>query len=97
MVRQSSHPLVVVESALFDEESRKICDELWFVDATKENRAARLMAGRGYTREKCYAIMENQPGREYFLDLADAVIDNNGSMEETSRQVGRLLAWGKQR
>lgn len=83
--------LIAVEAALFDRQSRRLCDMLWYVDASEENRVARLMENRGYTREKCRNIMKNQPGRESFLALADAVIDNNGTMEETREQIVRQL------
>ena len=35
--------------------------------------------------------MKNQPCREEFLALADEVIDNNQTMEETKDQIWRLL------
>lgn len=82
---------IVVEAALFQEESKKICDALWFVDATQENRIRRLMENRGYSREKCLNIMQNQPCREEFLVLADEVIDNNRTVKEAEEQVARLL------
>ena len=91
MIRESSHPLIVVEAALFDEKSRETCDTLWYIDTSRENRIARLMAIRGYDREKCQAIMENQPGRDFFLALADVVIDNNGTLKQTRRQIAELL------
>lgn len=91
-IAQSGEKLVAVESALFDEESRKLCDKLIFVDVSDENRIIRLMADRGYSRQRCLAVMESQPDRESFLALADAVIDNNGSLDETRRQLAGLLA-----
>lgn len=85
-------PLIVVEAALFDEKSRSICDQLWYMDVTKENRIRRLMENRGYSREKCLDIMANQPDRQRFLALADEVIDNNGPLEEVEAQLKELLA-----
>lgn len=89
--KEAEVDLIVVESALFQEESKKICDFLWYVDVTEENRIQRLMENRGYSREKCLDIMKNQPCREEFLALADEVIDNNQTMEETKDQIWRLL------
>lgn len=90
-VRASGAELVAVEAALFDEESRSFCDELWYIDTSEENRIARLMENRGYTREKCLDIMENQRSRQEFLQLADVTIDNNGEAEETARQIAVCL------
>lgn len=84
--------LVVVEAALFDESSRQLCDALWYVDASEENRIERLIKNRGYSRKKCQDIMKNQPCREQFLRLADQVIDNNWTVEEVRAQLARLIS-----
>ena len=90
-IGKSGKDLVVIEAALFDERSRKACGELWFVDASKENRIRRLMENRGYSREKSLGIMENQPSREAFLALADQVIDNNGTVDDVLSQIRQIL------
>lgn len=87
----SSAELVAVEAALFDEKSRELCGELWYVDTSVEHRIERLMANRGYTREKCLDIMKNQRDRQEFLELADVVIDNNGSIEAVESQIAARL------
>lgn len=91
MIEKSAAPLVVVEAALFSEASRHICEELWYVDTDEEIRIARLMANRGYSREKCLDIMKNQSCREEFIGLSDAVIDNNGTVDEVRQQIASLL------
>ncbi len=83
--------LVAVEAALFDESSRQLCDVLWYVDASEENRLARLTKNRGYSIKKCRDIIKNQPRREDFLRLADQVIDNNGTLDEVRVQLFRIL------
>lgn len=88
---ESTARLVVVEAALFDEKSKNFCDELWYIDTSVENRISRLMANRGYTREKCLDIMKNQRTREDFTALADVVIDNNGGIGEAETQIQSLL------
>lgn len=90
-VARSQAELVAVEAALFDEGSREVCEELWFVDTSKENRIRRLMENRGYSRERALSIMENQPGREVFLALSDRVIDNNGTIEAAQSQIRQIL------
>lgn len=52
---------------------------------------ARLLEGRGYSREKSRSIMDSQMSEKQFRTMADAVVDNNGSMEDTRRQIERLL------
>lgn len=84
-------PLVVVEAALPGEKFRDIYDELWYVYTSEENRINRLLENRGYSREKSQSVMANQPSEEAFRSLADRVIDNNGSLEETRRQLMGIL------
>ena len=90
-IRESSEELIVVEAALFDERSREVCQYLLYVDTQDEIRIQRLMKNRGYSREKCLDIMKNQADRNDFLKLADFVIDNSGSLEESRLQIRRIL------
>ena len=90
-IRESSAELIVVEAALFDERSREVCQYLLYVDTQDEIRIQRLMENRGYSREKCLDIMKNHADRNDFLKLADFVIDNSGSLEESRLQIRRIL------
>ena len=90
-IRESSAELVVVEAALFDERSREVCRYLLYVDTKDEIRIQRLMANRGYTREKCIHIMQNQADRKQFSELADFVIDNSGTVESAEIQIRQIL------
>ena len=90
-IRESSAELIVVEAALFDERSREVCQYLLYVDTQDEIRIQRLKENRGYSREKCLDIMKNQADRNDFLKLADFVIDNSGSLEESRLQIWRIL------
>ena len=90
-IRESSAELVVVEAALFDERSREVCRYLLYVDTQDEIRIQRLMANRGYTREKCIHIMQNQADRKQFSELADFVIDNSGTVESAEIQIRQIL------
>ena len=82
---------VVIEAAIPSKEFRDICDEMWYLYTSEENRISRLMESRGYSLEKSMAIMESQASDEEFRALADAVIDNNHSQECTAAQVRELL------
>ena len=84
-------PLVVIEAAIPSKEFRDNCGEMWYVYTSRENRIKRLGENRGYTVEKTLAIMENQVSEETFRAFSDAVIDNNGTLEETRAQIQALL------
>ena len=90
-INHSDKNLVVVEAALFDEDHNTMFDEIWYVYTAEENRIGRLMASRGYTREKCLEIMGNQASEEEYRNIADRVLDNNGSVEEISAQIASFL------
>ena len=51
----------------------------------------RLAKNRGYSEEKSRAIMESQAGEAEFEAFCDRRIDNNGTLEETRRQIDGLL------
>lgn len=63
------------------------------VTCSKEQQLARLMEQRGLSREEALQRIEAQPPQESKLALADVVIDNSGSLDETWQQVKR--EWGR--
>jgi dephospho-CoA kinase len=70
---------------------RRLCDEILFVEADLDTRLKRVEA-RGWAPGE----LEKREGRQDDLDkkrsLADRIIDNSGTLEETRRQVERLHA-----
>lgn len=83
--------LIIVEAAVFDTAPMDFFDEMWYVYTSKENRIARLMASRGYTREKCESIIAKQDTEDGYRRRCSRVIDNNGSTGETVKQLKEIL------
>lgn len=87
--------LLVLEAALLIEEHYdEICDELWYIYAGEDVRRERLMQSRGYSGEKVAQIFASQLGEEEYRNACRVVIDNNGSVEETFRQIDEALERG---
>ncbi len=84
--------ILVLEAALLIEEQYdKICDELWYIFTTEENRRIRLGTSRGYSGEKIDHIFASQLTEEIYRSHCQAVIDNNDTQEQSCVQVARLL------
>ena len=82
----------VVEAALFLEENYDaFCDETWYIYTSEDNRRLRLKASRGYSDEKIDRMFAAQKSHKEFLERCQFVIDNNGSAEETHRQIDRRM------
>ncbi len=82
----------VLEAALLIEEKYdEICDELWYIYTSEENRRARLKGSRGYSDEKIDSIFASQLKEEEFRSATSVTIDNNGDLEETYRQIENAL------
>ena len=95
-IHGAEEKLIVYESAI-PKEARftEFCDKILYVYTPRRLRMERLAASRGYSREKCLAIMKNQPTEASYRRLADAVLDNSGPPEETARRLKRILdKWG---
>lgn len=87
-IEASSSDLIVVESALLIEAGFKsLCDEIWYVYVSTQERVKRLYEQRGYAEVKSYSIIFNQLSHEQFLRNSDRMIDNGSSREYTKRQV----------
>ena len=92
-IADSRAPFVVVEAALLLEEHYdEICQEIWYVYADRQIRIKRLTENRGYSGEQALAIMQRQLSEEEFTRRCQAVIDNNGSIQETEEKLRQLLA-----
>ena len=86
--REAGRKLCVVEAALFLEERyQEFCDEVWYIYTEEEIRIQRLMESRGYSRDKSLGIIRNQVSDQVFRENTDYVIENNGDLEDTRRQI----------
>ena len=84
--------ILVLEAALLIEEHYdEICDELWYIYTTEENRRARLKASRGYSDAHVDRIFASQLSEEEYRRHCRVVIDNNGTLEETLTQTEEAL------
>lgn len=86
--KEKGRGLCVVEAALLLEDNYQVfCDEIWYVHTDREIRISRLMEIRGYTRGKAEGIIKSQASEEFFRAHADYVIENNGDLGRTYRQI----------
>ncbi len=77
-----------IEAALLIEERYDlICDELWYIYADEDVRRKRLKISRGYSDEKIDNIIRSQCTDETFRKYCRVVIDNNGDIEDTGKQI----------
>ncbi len=83
---------IVIEAALLLEDHYdEICDEIWYIYADQEVRFERLARSRGYSREKSQSMMDNQMSEAELRQRCQAVIDNSGTLAETSAQLRQML------
>lgn len=93
LAKQDGKAYVVVEAALFLEEKYDaFCDETWYIYTNEENRRVRLRESRGYSEERITQIFANQKRHEEFLNRCTYMIDNNGTADETHRQIDRRMS-----
>ena len=86
----------ILEAALLIEEGYdKICDELWYIYTTEDNRRARLKASRGYSDEKIQNIFESQLPEAAYRKACRVVVDNNAAPEDAFAQMREALAGKK--
>lgn len=84
--------LLVLEAALLIEEHYdEICDELWYIYTSEENRRIRLKKQRNYSDEKISEIFKSQLTDEKFRKACRVVIDNNGTIEAAAAQIEAAL------
>ena len=90
--RSGSTDYVVLEAALLIEDGYdKICDELWYVYVTEENRRKRLIENRGYSDEKIAQMFAAQLPEGEYRRHCQVIIDNNGPISQVYLQLAQLL------
>lgn len=83
---------VFIEAALLIEGGYgKIVDELWYIYSETAIRRNRLKSSRAYSDEKIDSILKGQLSNEVFRQHCRVVIDNNGSLADTCRQIDKEL------
>jgi len=82
--------VIIVVPLLFESPMRNAMDRILVVDCTLETQLRRLLARDCETEEQAKKIIAAQATRDERLSIADDVIANDGDLEATRREVGRL-------
>ena len=82
----------IIEAALLIECGYgKIVDEMWYVYTADDLRRERLKISRGYSDEKINQIFSSQLSYEEFKKASSFVLNNNGTVEDTKKQIDNKL------
>ena len=85
-------PYCIIETALMIESGYgSVCDEVWYVHSTRDERRNRLKQYRSYTDERINAVFENQSKEEDFLKTFTKVIYNDSDLCRLEYQIDDLL------
>lgn len=86
------HQTIIMDiPLLFESKLQHFVDKILVVSVTEENQLARLMERNGLSEPDAKARISSQLPMSVKEEGADAVIYNNGTMEETARQLERIL------
>jgi dephospho-CoA kinase len=92
MAAQAQAPVVVIEAIkLIEAGFTEMCDTIWVTYAPIQVQLYRLMHGRGMTEALARQRIAAQPAQEDKLAVADVIIHNEGTLQETWEQVN--LYW----
>lgn len=85
-------PYVILDAPLlFEEHYTDECDLVVVVATNHQIQVQRLMKRNGYSQTEAEQRIDSQMSLAKKKQLADIVIDNNGSKEELKRQVAGLI------
>lgn len=92
----SGHEFVVLDiPLLFESKLTHMVEKVIVVYVDEQTQLARLMERNGFSKEEATARIASQLPLKDKLTMADAVIDNNGSIDETKKQLISILTnWG---
>lgn len=84
--------LVIEAALLLDTDIPELCDRMWYVFAPESVRIARLVESRGYSEEKCRAIIDKQRSTGEFFAAATDVIPTGYGFRVTADRIRALIA-----
>jgi dephospho-CoA kinase len=94
LVRRSKQKVIVIEAIkLIESDLRTMCDTLWVTYAPQEIQLARLLQKRNLSEANARQRIATQPPQELKTGAANVIIQNQGSFDDTWRQV--VAAWQK--
>ena len=92
LIKRSTQKVIVVEAIkLLEGPLRQACDTIWVTYAPKEVQIARLTQKRGMSTAVAHQRINAQPPQNEKVKAANTVIRNEGSFEDTWKQV--TAAW----
>jgi dephospho-CoA kinase len=92
LTQRASQRIIVIEAIkLLEGKLIKKCDAIWTTYAPEWVQKARLMQERGMDEQEAIRRIQAQPPQEVKTAMANVVIQNAGSFEDTWKQV--VAAW----
>jgi dephospho-CoA kinase len=92
LVRRSKQDVIVIEAIkLLESPMRMACDTIWVTVAPPESQVTRLVQKRNLTEDLAFQRISAQSSQEEKVRVAKVVIRNDGSFENTWKQV--YAAW----
>ncbi len=92
LAKRAKQPVIVIEAIkLLEGDLRAACDAIWVTDASPRTQFERLRTKRKMSQSDARLRIENQAAQADKLTVADVVIKNEGSFENSWRQV--VAAW----
>lgn len=89
LVRRSHHAVIVIEAIkLIESGLSDRCDSIWVTYAPPEIQLARLMQKRGMVESLARQRIAAQPSQQDKIAASHVVVRNDGSFEDTWKQVG---------
>ena len=89
--REGATPVVFLDMPLlYEVKYDSYVDEVWLVSVPFEVQLSRLMKRNGYTKEEALLRIHSQISVDKKKSLAQQVIDNSGTLEDTKEQVRSL-------
>lgn len=89
---KNGESLVVMDiPLLFESKLTSMVDKVLLVYVDEDTQLERLMERNGFSEEEAIARIKSQMPLKDKVQLSDAVIDNNGTIENTKKQLNIIL------
>jgi dephospho-CoA kinase len=88
--KESFDGIVILDVPIPTGEFIKLSEQIWTVDAELDKRISRVIERSGFSKEEAEKRINSQLSREEYLNLADRIIPNNGTVNELNNIIQKL-------
>lgn len=87
----NAHFIVLVSPLLLETDQHKLCDQIWLIEASRNQQIERTVARDNSSPELVEKIMSTQLSNDQRRERANLIINNQGSLDDLHAELDHII------